>query len=286
MSVTTVLRLKEHIQNDPEIVAYIGVSLEGDDFTEFATAIHERLPSSVPFPPVYESLAYLAGRPITALELDAAVWRLAGNLQQLRRHHPVHAWNGQSEEEWVPFQVLAVQLQATRRGDLAGEFYCQALAGSPCPMILRKFWTRKFCAFFGRHLGFTSYRRDHPFRDIGEYVNLRFSGLIDPSLCGQMPDFEKLDVTATQLTWNRRYLAMRSRKGHFRCPLDYPLAHPCYLCPQGLDSCPAATHELTFREDYCSGCDSQSYYDPLFPQRTVCVNCHQHELIRQRKAGE
>jgi hypothetical protein len=282
-----VLRLKQTITHAPEMLKWIGTGPTGDDFEVFVDEICERLPGEVSSEAVYQSLMHLAGQEITERNFDASVWRLLANLDRLRDDRAVYPWSAQERDEWVPVQVLSVERQVSRKGDPGGDFALQTLTGSMCPMILKKFWTRKFASMFSRRLGFTAPWHDYPFRDILELVNFRFRVRVTQELSGKAPGFEEVEVAKNQVTWNRHYLRMRKRPpGGFHCPRDYPLNHLCYACHVGLQECPAAVHNRTYTQRACPGCNqADAWFDPSHRERDVCLDCFNQRLFKRRTEG-
>ena len=287
LSVSQVLRLKHQIEHDPAMYRWFGAGPTGAQFRNFVADIRKRLPQNIDFHTVYVSLGYMAGQEITAKTLDAALWRLLGNLDQLRQGTPVYPWSSQTRPEWVPVQVLYIERQVSHKGSPGGDFGLQVLTGTPCPLVIRKFWTRKFASVLSRRLGFSKPWHAYPFRDIMELVNLRFQALLMPELSDKGPGFEEVQVTKVQITWNRKYLRLRHRpKDIFKCPKDYPLSQPCWSCHIGLDKCPAAVHSRTFVQRSCPHCNEEdAWYDPAHPERNLCIDCFHQKLLSRRKDG-
>ena len=284
LSVAAILRTKAQIQRDMEMWKWIGTEPTGDEFAAFVADVRRRLPGDLDFDVVFDSLAYLAGQEIADKNLDAALWRLLGNLERLRDGVVVPPWAAQHADEWLPVQVMSVDRQLSRNNDPGGDFLLQALAGSCCPLLLKKFWTWKFAGMLARRLGFTPPWGKYPFRDILELVNCRFHVLVEQRLSGKAPGFEEVHVTKTQTVWNRKYLRMRQRPPrYFDCPFGYALSHACANCHVGLDQCPAAVHNKTYVQRPCEACrQADAYFDPAKPERKICQNCFYQQLVKRR----
>ena len=284
LSVSQVLRQKHQIEHDLDMLGWFGTAPTGADFENFVEEIRKRLPWNLSFEAVYSSLGYLAGQEITDKNFDAAVWRLLGNLERLKRYEPVYPWSSQDKPEWMPVQVLFIDRQVSHRGDPGGDFGLQILAGSACPMVIRKFWTRKFVSVLSRRLGFSKPWHAYPFRDVLELTNLRFQILVTPELSSKGPGFEEVQVSNPQVTWNRRYLRLRHRQaGHFDCPRGYPISQPCWSCHVGLDKCPAAVHAKTFVQKICPYCnDEEAWFDPSHAERKMCIDCYHQKLLKRK----
>lgn len=259
--------------------------LEGDRLRDFAEVLQEKLPGELTWDVIYQSIQHLAGQELTPYILDATVWRLVGNLPTLAKFQPVYPWTAQEFDEWVPFQVLSVEKDVTAKGQPAGRFRLQALAGTCCPMILTKFWTLRFCHVLARRMGFTKARLAYPFRSMFEFVNMRFHGAVTVELSGNAPAFEEVHVAPAMEAWNRKILQVRARTNPkvFACPYGYDISLPCHLCHVGLDHCPAAVHDLTYLQMECEQCgETDAWFDPAHPEWKECVDCH-HRLLHKRR---
>jgi hypothetical protein len=198
---------------------------------------------------LHDSVQHLAGMELAPRVLNALAWRLAGNRRRLQAEEPVLPWSIQHEYEWVPVQIIASE--ATRHGRKqrwGSIFIMRILAGSGCPLTMKKFWPHGFCASLARRAGYTSSRRSYPYTDMSELVNMRFMVLLDPERCRNgKPDFEDIGCPGSHVKWNRVIIQKRFRKqgvAHWPCPMDY--SHQCHMCRVGYDQCPAATHKETY----------------------------------------
>ncbi len=285
MTVPAILRLKEEIRAHSAINSWVHTVPEGPDFEQFVEAIQKRLPGVPDYDAVYQSLLHLAGQEITDKNLDAALWRMLGNYGRLQKGYPAYPWAAQEKDEWVPVQVMCVDRQVSRKGKQGGDFQLLAMAGSPCPMIMRKFWVRNFIALVARRLGFTAPWHDYPFRDILELTDMRFLVFVERRLStAAMPGFEEVHVLPSQVTWNRVILRRRKRiPGRFDCPYEYPAEQLCWSCHVGLDKCPAACHPRTFLQRRCTECSREdAWFDPAHPEWLICIDCSHFKLIQRK----
>jgi len=277
-----VLRLKRKIQE--ALIDYEGEVLTAGCFGQFVQAVYLLLPAVKSYAAVFDSLEHLVGQRATSELLEESIWRLVGNLIRLQNGDSVFAWSSQVEDELVPFQILSVEHRITeKRRKRGGQFYCRALAGSPCPLVIPIFWTLKFCSWASQQMGFSAPWRKHPFRDVFELVNMRFHGLVLAEKSKEQPVFEEIVLMRGDTVWNKRLLIMRSRTGRFRCPHKFPDDHPCHLCFVGLEQCPAAVHEQTYYKAKCRVCKLDTWFDPAHPSWDCCIDCHIKELLKHGK---
>lgn len=276
-----------------------GSQLTGEQFDQLVAQVKEVLPTSVPRRAVYESLRHLAGQRTTREQLHATAHLLAGNLPLLRKGNPVHPWSFQHKAEWVPVQITSARLG--KHNDKVGwHFGVQILAGSPAGLRISKFWNNNFCRFISRELGFkrrppVNSRTLQPvirqFRHPTEFVQLRFSALLDPELCERSDrglDFQKIKVRVAERKWNQRKMDQRDRvlPGH-SCPIGKTAEQLlCFKCPLGYlpsDSqrCEAATHGYPWQAYDCPSCKQRAWRDPVVSERE-CVSCARKSALRAR----
>ena len=250
-------------------------------FDLMTESIWNVLPKRINKGHITESLWHLAGNPITALELTTTCWRIAGNLNSLAAG-PVTPWAKQSRLEWVPVQINAVKAKRTQY-NVGYELRFRVLAGSPCPVIITKFWSSRFCAYIAKNIGFS--RRPPPDRadsvaraqyvDARELVTMRLEVLVDPKLCtGRVPGFEKLRCVKGLLNYNRRQIKFRDRLAEgFECRFGFPDTLPCRQCVKGFESCPAGCHRKDYVQRPCPICNvDDAWFDPESASR-CCVGC-------------
>jgi len=280
ISLSAIFRRKQEILDDPDVIGVLGTVPTGRGFHAFVAALRDKLPAGIPYPHVYYSALYLAGREISLTDLQTLAWRLAANTSLLR-HGPVCPWAGQAVSEWVPVAVKGVARHTDRYHRPGATFSFFVLAGTPVGLVLTKFWTRRFVAMLASRTGFSKPWGQRPFRDPVEFYNLQLFALVEPRLSREAPEFESVAVSAAQLTENRNLLRLRQRPvGVFGCPRGFTLAIPCARCPAGEDCCPAATHRRTYEERFCEGCRRKSWFEPGELPDATCLTCrHRHTSI-------
>ena len=272
----------QRILSDRRVTAYVGRQTSGVEFEEFTKVIHAMLPKGILWGVIYESLIHLAGQTITETALRENVWRLAGNITRLRRHFAVPPWNRQPVDEMVPVQIVSARRAISARRKPGANFDFQVLAGTSCPAVITRFWTRGFCSLLSRRMGFSKPWGKQRFDDCYQFVTLRMYVQIESRLCKAAPDFEavwekdeKIFPSAC-IAWNRQVLHMRTRQG-FRCPRGFHEDQQCHLCFVGLDECPVATHNATFVKRECGECHKQSWFDPE-QGGDACLSCQYRSL--------
>lgn len=270
----------------------LGEPLQGDTFRRFVDGLRACLPKKIPRELIEQSVQHLVGQVLTEERLEEEAWRLGGNTRRLKNLQPVPPWGGQPTLEWVPVQIVGGEHYRTRWTNLAGMIYqFQVLAGTPCPHVMTKFWSRGVCRLAASRLGFSKPWGPRPFKDFLQMFNLRLYVLVDAEQSRDgKPGFTVIaeEQPSGVLTWNRRLLRMRQRDPAvgFVCPRRFPDSFPCYRCPMGLDECPAATHPETFVPGECPRCGSeQAWFRDA--RDAHCVDCEIRERwrVRSRKEG-
>jgi len=229
---------------DWALLPFYNTVAKGRRFQQFVYNIVDALPN-VTQQVIFDSVHDLAGIMLTPVVIERTAWRLAANIERLQDGIAVPPWDSQEYREWVPLQVRQYDPHRTQGGRYGGMFYLRVLAGTPCPLTIRTFWSTEFCGVLARRVGFTARWRQYPFRRLDELVNLRLLGLIDPQECKlNKPGFREVFVTNSLLKWNRGIIRQRFRV-NWKCPNNF--THPCFECPIGYAECSAATHPKTIR---------------------------------------
>lgn len=276
------IRIREVEQRRDLIVAqalscYYGQPVDVDRLTGSLLGI---LPGGIPRDAIFESVRYLAGRPIQGLDAIRLAWRLAGNIRTLKTGVPVAPWTVQRADEWVPLQILKVVKTRNSKDKIGYSVTSRVMAGSPAPLKTESFWGIKAMKFVAFKLGFSKPWLSYPFRHSSDLVGLRFFGLIEAARSRTQPEFHEIECPASTITWNRTMvLKLRLRVGQ-KCPNNYQ--HRCQQCAIGYDRCSAATHPKTFTIGYCAGCaKSDVPFDPD-DHSPHCVNCAASARLRKK----
>jgi hypothetical protein len=252
----------------------------GASFDRLVDLVWERLPGNLNPQKIEDSLRDLAGTFLTKELIYKTCWRMVGNVQRLRRNFSVPSWNGQKIVEWVPLQVVSTcyMKQGYRPGVLLG---CQVMAGTPCSLMLFRWWSVTQCAFFAKDFGFSAPWGRYPFAVPEQLVSLRFYGRIVPRLCTPDPQFDKPGFPASLFKHNRKVIKRRFRVDPgYKCPIGLPSDFPCHHCPKGYKSCPAAVHREDWVKKACPGCNREDApFDPGFPSN-LCVDCQRKAAFR------
>ena len=259
------------------ITATVGEPLSGEEFERLVEAVKTKLPK-ISRQALFESMAYMAGEVVTFESIRDMAWRLAGNQRQLKAGLPVPAWTRQQEMEWMPLQIVESHPRRNHREAIGAEYTFRVMAGTACPLRVKKFWTRKQCQFFSTTLGFSKPWGRHPFKDMSEFIGMRLYGLFDPELCLGSPHFDKISVPSSCETHNKSLMQMRARVG-FDCPEGFK--HPCRQCPIGYQECPAGCHPRSYERRRCDNCNEVKWFDPAHDQE--CVECHTGKALAPKE---
>jgi len=250
-NIKRIVAVRDTLLND-DLSDFIGFVPIGEHFEELVDRLCVAFPRVRRFV-MWDSVRDLAGKLLTHDVLRDTLWRLSGNIRRLRDGHFVPPWHVQLEKEWMPAQVVAYQPEKSTRGKIGGRYTLRILAGTACPLMVRKFWPRRFARYIALGAGYTRRGGEYVMGDISELVNLRLWLRIDPELCRPgAPSFDEVGCTAGLLSWNRDLIKKRFRRG-FVCPRGYD--HHCYKCPVGYLECPAATHKETIDVEEEAGSD-------------------------------
>lgn len=272
VSLPGVMRLKAKIENDEELVSFIGDPLSGQELKEFSGHLVRLLPGRISREVIRDSLLDMAGKAVTEDLIKHVAWRLAGNLRLLRTGRPAKPWTRQTVPEWMPLQFVEARPRRSAKGHFGANFVLRVLAGTACPELITKFYTAKFCRFVATKIGFSKPWGSYPFKDIREFVGLRVYGLFTPRSSLHRPNFEQVHAVPSMISNNRVLLRWRTRANGcgFTCFKGYKT--PCWQCEVGYDQCAAGVHPRTYTLRDCVACQNNNWHDPR-ESRELCVEC-------------
>lgn len=269
-----ILSTRDKIRDDT--LDFVGCIMTGPLLDKLVRILVKRLKISRT-ESVRQACLHLVGKMTTAAELFDLAWRLSGNVSSLQRNLPVRPWSGQTRFEWVPVQISATRFYLRgvapgRRGTPGRTIRMRIQAGSACPMVIEKFWSKDMCFFSGPTLGYsTKLEGPRPMLDPADLFNMRMFVRLDPRLCISKPDFKAIACSTSMVKHNRSVIDMRMREG-FQCPKGY--THDCWKCPVGLDQCAAATHRHSFEAGDCEWCGERAWFDREEGWANLyCVKC-------------
>jgi hypothetical protein len=258
-----------------------GREVKGALFQQVVAILCEELPASVHYPTLYDSLRGLLGTFPTAKSLGDLSHRLAGNLENLKARRVVTAWTLQRHWEWVPLSIVRVRRARSTVGRIGAIVTFKVLAGTPCPLLIERFWSLRQCAYMARHMGFSRPApprartpAPYPYSAPEQLVTMRLYGLIDPHKSSPAvgPVFDKVRFPQSLLSFNREQLKHRNRGKGYACPKGFPLTVLCHHCFVGYDNCRAGCHPRTYETRECPGCKKEAPFDPD-AHGPHCVNC-------------
>jgi hypothetical protein len=274
-SLATVERLRDRLV-ERVFLAHYHETVAGSALRELTRELLRQLPNGVSTDAVFESLRYLAGCELTPVECLQVSWRLAGNIKRLRAGLPAGPWGGQTEDEWVPLEVLSAVPGRNRKKDPGHTFAFRVLAGSPATLRITAFWSTKLSRYISRRVGFSAPWGKFAYPDPLALVRLRLYGLIIATRSATRPFFKQVSCPQSLQTWNRRHI-LRLRLRVLPCPNGW--THPCHKCAVGYRQCPAGTHRETYEQGPCNYCENpQALFDPE-RNREKCVTCDTRERM-------
>ncbi len=265
----TVFRLRNRLVQDV-CLPYYNCSLEGDAFQEFVETIWKALPAGIGLAVVFESLRGIAGVELDMPRLEATMWRIAGNVRTLKEGVPSYEWAAQSGSEWVPLQIVGANPHINQRKQRGYMFMFRALAGTPCPLHIYRFWSRATCSVAASHVGFSTRRGNYPYSHPRQLVGLRLYGQVTPKLSTNGPGFYKIEAPPSCHRYNRDVLGIRLGQHPETCPRNY--SHECHRCVIGYVNCLAGTHREDYIHKVCPACGRLAVFDSG-SRSSQCVPC-------------
>jgi ferredoxin len=265
-SLPQVLVVRDRIVDRSQI--HVGTVLLGDYYEDWLALAHSAVPD-IPLNTLRLSSRSLLDRELTLEKLGEFAWRMAGNLKTLRAGQPVTAWGMQAIEEWMPLYVGRARPGRNRRDEAGHWLTFRVMAGSACPLEVRRFWTWPMASFVSDRLGFNP-RANRPFPGADHFVGMLLYGLFEPQLSEDRPGFHQVRVSAVMLAHNVNLIKGRNEKP---CP-TFGYLHDCAGCTIGYDRCPYAVHAQTFIRQHCITCGrADALFDPDQPEH--CLDCLQ-----------
>lgn len=269
------------------LLATVEWDLHGAGTPEFILQLaklwHPILAKYCSFELLKECLWCLHGQELSPELMRLTAWRLAGNLRSLQLRRPVHPWQRQPADEWVPVQIVSMIPRLSRK-EIPGQWVeLKVLAGSPAGLSIERFWSNRVIALLARRLGFTAPWGSHPYRHPWELVSFRFRVLISPEFTVEgKPGFREIEEKppAGLMNHNRRLIKLRDPR-HRDCPMDYK--HPCHFCQIGYTNplCPLSSHAESWLAGDCDECGKLGWFDRHRSSR-LCVSCLTKAAYRRR----
>lgn len=275
-----VFRLRNRLIQDT-CTPYYHCVLEGDSFRDFVEDVWRALPSGTNLSAVFESLRPVMRNEFTMPLVEDTMWRLAANLPALKEGRPVKVWAEQAREEWMPVQVVRGSPGTNHKKQTGYFFTFKVLAGTACPMVIHRHWTKPACAVAAKHMGHSKRNGKYPYRHPLQLVGLRSYVLVTPKLSKHgRPGFFKTECPPSCVRYNREVLAVRLGERPESCPRNY--LHDCHKCTVGFSECIGGTHRENYVRSFCSECGQLSVFDPE-STRDRCVPCEERvQFIRKK----
>jgi hypothetical protein len=259
--------------------AHYNTTPTGKDFDKLITDWWDVFGQKFDYQVLYKSLLSLVNTEITRNVVKTNTWRLAGNLDKLKRGIAVPAYTTQSNHEWVSVKIVRGQLSRSYRGKLGYTFDYRVHNGQPAGLRFKLFWSLRYMQFIAKSCGLKRGRKiDYHLVDGTELVGMRLYLLLDPELNKEDgPGNYHFHVPPACKAANRKILKQRKRQ--IACPEGYALSEmPCYKCPFGYDQCPAACHPFTHTVKACPRClEKEAWFDPA-SKGVICIDCEEAEI--------
>lgn len=249
------------------LLPYVDGNICGTVFHDLFEDVLEKLPDTISYGALFESLRCLAGCQLTKKTAGEWAWRLAGNVRQLVDNKPVTPWTRQISDELMPVRVERVL--ADKKREINGyTFFCRVLAGSACPIIFPQFLNNRSCMAVARAVGFTAPWGNMPYTNGLHFADLIFYAHVEAEKSRETPYFRKISATSSMIKHNRERLELRCRSKP--CPRGY--SHDCHVCHIGYDQCVGGVFPQTLVEQHCKKCGDTNFVPPT-DNLNICYNC-------------
>jgi hypothetical protein len=257
---------------------HVGTLLTGAAYEDLLVSVLAAIPTASATA-LRLSARALLDRTLTNDALFDFAWRMAGNSKALKQGIPVPGWGVQRAAEWMPLHVTSAQIGHNRKDESGHQLAFRVLAGTACPLLVRRFWTKAQAGFVSQLLGYNRIA-GRPFEGAEHLVGLLLYGLFDPELSAEKPGFQQVYVPGTMLKHNVALIKGRLEKP---CPTaPYHYWHDCDVCTIGYDNCPFALHPRTYTRGPCADCgEAEAVFDPDHPER--CVACTLNRIMKEKE---
>jgi len=268
-NLSKVAQLRDKLIASGYLNSYIDSKLTREQLLTFVDDLKLELGKHVSTQALMDSCIYLTQTVLTVRELKTLCWRLAGNVRRLKAGLAAAPWNCQQSDEWMPLQIISVEPGVTESKRSIVTFRFRILAGTGCPLIIKRVFSPRFCGFLSKEFGFSRSYGDLPYNDPREYTSMGAYGLFTQALSVEgQPAFNKFYVPSSLLSQNKQLLAARSRA---KSPCPQRKTVDCLLCNQGQNNCPLAIRPRTLERGNCRKCGQAGWYEPAV--RALCRKC-------------
>lgn len=247
---------------------YMEARLIGATIGDFCDDIMAEMPPTTSRDAVFESVRLYAGIQLSRKTAFEIAWRMAGNVDKLIEGVPVLPWARQMTNEVIPVRVEYIRPE--KRKDAWGYLlFCRALAGSPCPLVFSKYFSKASCHALSQEIGFSKPWGLYAFTTPMYLVNLMFFAHLEAERSRETPFFHEISCNTGLKNENKAKIEVRCRARP--CPNRY--THPCAQCPIGYDRCPAGIYPRTLVKRHCTRCQQDAFFEPDDDDSRICVNC-------------
>jgi hypothetical protein len=269
VSLKKIFTLRDKLVDDVGVIFY-GEVLHAAKFNHLFERMQDALPSGIPAAALHSTLLPLLDKKLIHPDFHAMAWRIAGNLDTLKKGKSVPAWSGTADREWAPIVLTRVYPVKLKDGKITNEFVVKFLGGSPCGETAVKYWSSKFLPVLARRIGFGGYSSNFKYRDRTDLINLTLLVKLSADKCRRgRPGFEEVYAPGNFIKWNQDILRLRFRIGE-ECPRYFN--HECRQCYVGLRNCNAAVRLYDLEKKFCTRCQSDKIFDPDASE-AICVDC-------------
>jgi hypothetical protein len=286
VSLTRALELRRRFEEVTR--RYLGDTLDNTVLAGLLAGLKAVGLTSVRRSTIERSMPDLLGRKLGETEAVQLTYRLAGNIERLRKDTPVPPWQFQVVDEVVSVQVLQLVRAASKRRKAGFSAKLLVLTGYPAGKMVENFWSYELCRYVStRVFGFSSRRGARPYERPEDLVRL-YTGLeIDAKKSDDAPRYGRFVKRNELVEINQKRISARLDKNSDQAPYPCPIEFPgsCAICPVGYRPspekrhCPLATHPETYEVGPCSFCGrEEATFDPGVSTRS-CALCDQKQRL-------
>lgn len=247
---------------------YAGRVVDRYLITNFAKLVQSHFRQAQTFA-AEDTLRPYLGQELLQGTLDCIANRLAGNSELLTAGQPVVMTPALSDKPTPGlFYISRVDNyppSKSRRYSFSLECFTGELAGFSLPWVV----TQPLTSILSKRLGFSTLRGKYKFEHVQQLSGLFFMATV--SAKGRDAVISSVAELQQIKDYNRKTVLKVRCRVDVDCPVG--IEYPCHRCARGRDSCPHATHALTFKKTTCVVCHLPDVpYNPEFSADT-CVAC-------------
>lgn len=214
---------------------------------------------------IRETLISFAGRKLNWELCDEIAIVLAGSYKQLKAGNVIHAGVGMTYPDWLPAEIISVQLTNITNSNLFAQIHFRVMGGPLVGQRLRQEVSYRQLVFvLAKRLGVP--KEDRPrHRDLTRFW----------AMCYVEPTGEGYTIThCDALPHQQRRNAELHVERKLFCNYEHELQpYKCPVCPIGYRFCYRSVHQETYVRHKCPDCRKNLFYEPTDDPSRKCLAC-------------